>query len=83
MEMILRLVIPALGAMVLVRTLLLPLRWSVRLAAYSGLGFASLWLLNLASGITDIAIPVNSATVFVAGTLGLPGIGLLALLELL
>lgn len=62
------------------RAILLPLRWGLGLAVHGGLGLASLWLLNLA---WDPGIPVNAATVLTAGTLGLPGIGLLVLLSLL
>ena len=51
-----------------------------RVAIHSGCGFLCLWLLNTVSGFTGIAFPINAATVLIAGTLGLPGIGLLTIL---
>ena len=40
-----------------------------------------LWLLNAVSGYTGIFLPVNAVTSAIAGFLGLPGIALIALLE--
>ena len=75
------LIITALSA-VLFRILALPLRLLARLMIHSGCGFLCLWLLNTVSTFTGVYLPVNTATVFIAGFLGLPGIGLIALLEL-
>ena len=83
MEEIVALIIPALLAVFLVRLLLLPMKFVFRVAIHSGCGFLCLWLLNTVSGFTGIAFPINAATVLIAGTLGLPGIGLLALLGVL
>ena len=83
MEEIIALIIPALLAVFLVRMLLLPMKLIFRVAIHSGCGFLCLWLLNTVSGFTGIAFPINAATVLIAGTLGLPGIGLLALLGVL
>ena len=83
MEEIVTLLIPALLAVLLVRTLLLPLGWLVKLAIHSGCGFLCLWLLNTVSGFTGIVFPINAVTVLIAGFLGLPGIGGMALLAVL
>ena len=83
MESWLTLLIPALLAVILVRLLLLPLRTLLKLFIHSGCGFLCLWLLNLVSGFTGILFPINAATVLIAGILGLPGIGILALLAVL
>ena len=83
MEEIITLLIPALLAVFLIRLLLLPMKMIFRVAIHSGCGFLCLWLLNTVSGFTGIAFPINAATVLIAGTLGLPGIGLLALLGVL
>ena len=83
MEEIIALIIPALLAVFLVRMLLLPMKLIFRVAIHSGCGFLCLWLLNTVSGFTGIAFPINAATVLIAGTLGLPGIGLLAVLGVL
>ena len=83
MEEIVALIIPALLAVFLVRLLLLPMKFVFRVAIHSGCGFLCLWLLNTVSGFTGIAFSINAATVLIAGTLGLPGIGLLAVLGVL
>ncbi len=83
METWITLLIPALLALVLVRLLLLPLRSMLKLAIHSGCGFLCLWLLNTVSGFTGIAFPMNAVTVLTAGILGLPGIGILAVLAVM
>ena len=83
METWITLLIPALLALVLVRLLLLPLKSMLKLAVHSSCGFLCLWLLNTVSGVTGIAFPMNAATVLTAGILGLPGIGILAVLAVI
>lgn len=80
MEEIVALVIPALLAVFLVRLLLMPMKFAFRIAIHSGCGLLCLWLLNTVSGFTGIFFPINAVTVLIAGFLGLPGIGLLAVL---
>ena len=83
MEKFVTLLVPVLMALILIRLLLLPLRWILKLGIHSGCGFLCLWLLNTASGFTEIAFPMNAITVLAAGILGVPGIGLLAVLAVL
>jgi inhibitor of the pro-sigma K processing machinery len=83
MEEFVTLLIPALLAVILVRLLLLPLRFLFKLGIHSGCGFLCLWLLNTVSVFTGIAFPMNAATVLIAGFLGLPGMGLLAVLAVI
>ena len=83
MEKLVTLLIPGLLAVSLVRLLLLPLKLGFKLAIHSGCGFLCLWLLNSISAFTGILFPVNAVTVLTAGFLGLPGIGLMALLTVL
>ena len=83
MEDFVALAIPALLAVFLVRLLLMPMKLIFRIAIHSGCGFLCLWLLNTVSGFTGIAFPINAATVLIAGALGLPGIGILAVLGVL
>jgi inhibitor of the pro-sigma K processing machinery len=47
--------------------------------------FAALliYVLNLFSGYTSLTIPFNAVTVGIVGTLGLPGLGLLAAVKLI
>ena len=83
MEEFAALLIPGLLAVLLVRLLLMPIRFAVKAALYSGCGFLCLWLLNTVSGFTGVYFPINAVTVLTAGFLGLPGIALMALLAIL
>lgn len=83
MEKIVTLLIPVLLAVSLIRLLVLPMKFALKLAIHSACGFLCLWLLNSVSVFTGILFPVNAVTVLTAGILGLPGIGILALLAIL
>ena len=83
MENIVALLIITALSIVLFRLLALPLRLLAKLVIHSGCGFLCLWLLNTVSALTGVYLPVNAATVLIAGFLGLPGIGVIALLEIL
>lgn len=80
MEDFVTLLIPVLLAVPLIRLLILPVKLVFKLAFHSGCGFLCLWLLNTVSGYTGIYLPVNAITILIAGFLGLPGIGLVALM---
>lgn len=82
MEQLLYCLSPALLGVAALRAMLLPLRWFWKVAIHSGCGFLCLWLLNTLTPFTGILFPMNAVTVAVAGLLGLPGIGLLALLTI-
>lgn len=83
MEKFAALLIPALMTLILFRLLWAPMRLFYKLAANSACGFLCLWLLNTVSGFTGVYLPINAVTVLTAGFTGLPGIGLIALLEIL
>ena len=83
MEALVTLLIPALLAVTLVRLILLPVKGILKIALHSGCGFLCLWLLNTVSLFTGVAFPMNAVTVSIAGLLGLPGIGLIAVLSVL
>ena len=83
MESIVTLLIITSLSAALIRLLALPLRLLAKLVIHSGCGFLCLWLLNTVSAFTGVYLPVNAATVFIAGFLGLPGISIIALLEIL
>ena len=83
MENIVTLLIPVLLGIALLRMLLLPLKLILKLLLHSGSGFLCLWLLNTVSGFTGVYLPVNAITAAIAGFLGIPGIGFIALLEVL
>lgn len=82
MENFVTLLIPALLTVLLIRMLLMPMKWVLKFVIHSGCGFLCLWLLNSVSGFTGVYLPVNAVTVLVSGFLGIPGIALVALLEL-
>ena len=82
MENFVVLLIPVLLTFFLIRILLLPMKLLVKLLLHSGCGFLCLWLLNTVSGFTGVYLPINAVTVLIAGFLGIPGIGLIALLEI-
>lgn len=81
MEKFATLLIPALALCALIRLMMLPIRWFWKLFLNSACGFLCLWLLNSIAGFTGLYFPVNTVTVLIAGFLGLPGIGVLALVQ--
>ena len=78
MENFVTLLIPGLLSILLLRVMMMPVALALKLAVHSGCGFLCLWILN---AFTGIGLPVNAVTILAAGFLGLPGIGLIALLE--
>jgi inhibitor of the pro-sigma K processing machinery len=81
MEKVTVFVILAAAAALLLRLLALPLRLAGKLAANALCGLVCLTLLNSVSAYTGVYLPVNAVTALLAGTLGLPGIAAIALLE--
>ena len=77
------LAVPLLLLCLMIRVIALPIRALWKLALNAGCGFVCLWLLNSVSGFTGIYFPINAVTVLISGFLGLPGIGLLAVLAVL
>ena len=83
MENFMSIFIPMLLLAVLLRLLVLPIRWFWKLFINSACGFACLWLLNSVSLYTGLTFPVNGVAALIIGFLGLPGIGLLAMLQMI
>lgn len=83
MENLVALAIPALLAVILVRALFVPMKFICKIALHAGCGLLCLWLLNTVSGFTGLLLPINAVTVLIAGIFGVPGMGLIALLEML
>ena len=71
----------ALTAVACLRLLRRPLKLLVRLAISSSLGFGALWLLQYTSAYTGLSLGLNLFNVLTVGVLGLPGLGLLVLLQ--
>lgn len=72
------LIAQALVGVLLFKILLKSLKWGTRLALNTGAGLICLGLINT---LPSVMVPVNAITVLTAGILGIPGIGLLMLLE--
>lgn len=83
MENMLPLLIPALLSLQLIRLLAMPIKLIYKVGIHALFGFACLWLLNTVSGFTGLYLPINAITVLLAGTLGVPGLGIIALLAVL
>jgi inhibitor of the pro-sigma K processing machinery len=65
----------------LLRVFQAPLRVAVKLLANTLLGFLALWAVNLTAGITGLTLGLNLWNALVIGILGLPGFGLLLLVQ--
>ena len=83
MENFVSILIPLLLLTLVLKVMVLPVRWFWKLFVNSACGFLCLWLLNSISGFTGLLFPINAVTAAVAGFLGLPGIALLAILQLI
>ena len=59
-----------------------PLKLALKVLLNTLLGFAALFLLNLASGLTGFTLGLNLLNALIVGILGVPGLVLLALLKL-
>lgn len=83
MEEIGALLIPALLAVVVLRLMVLPIRWFFKLGIHAAGGFLCLWLLNSTAVFTGVVIPINLVTVLAAGFGGIPVMALMAVLAVL
>ena len=82
MENFVTLLVPLVLLALVIRLMALPIRLGWKLLINSLGGFVCLWLLNTISGFTGVRFPINAVTALTAGFLGLPGIVLLAVLQL-
>ena len=58
-----------------------PLRLALKVAFNSALGFGAVWLLNLTASVTGLSLGLNWFNALLIGILGLPGFGLLLLVQ--
>ena len=65
----------------LLRVFSAPLRVALRLLANTLLDFLALWVVQLTSGLTGIALGMNLWNALVVGILGVPGFVLLLLIQ--
>ncbi len=66
---------------VVVRVFHTPLKLLLRVCFNTLLGFGALAILNLTSAVTGISLGVNVLNAVVIGILGVPGLGLLLLMQ--
>lgn len=72
------LTVAVLAALVFLRR---PLGLLLKLLVRSVLGLGGIWLFNLAGGLIGVQVGMNLFTGLTLGLLGLPGLGLLLLLQ--
>lgn len=72
------LTVAALAALVILRR---PLGALARLLFRCAAGLGGIWLFNLAGGLIGVQVGMNLFTALAVGLLGLPGLGLLLLLQ--
>lgn len=58
-----------------------PLKLALKVAFNSALGFGAVWLLNLTTTVTGLSLGLNWFNALIIGILGLPGFGLLLLVQ--
>ncbi|MBE6977793.1 MAG: hypothetical protein E7438_04030 [Ruminococcaceae bacterium] len=66
----------------LLRLLMTPIKWGWKLLIHGLGGVGCLWLLNFLSSWTGICFPINPVTALISGGLGVPGIALLAMVQM-
>ncbi len=58
-----------------------PLKLALKVTFNSALGFGALWLLNLTTSVTGLSLGLSWFNAIVIGILGVPGFGLLLLVQ--
>ena len=58
-----------------------PLKLALRVLVNSALGFCAVWLLNMTTAVTGLSLGLNLFNALTIGILGVPGLGLLLLLQ--
>lgn len=58
-----------------------PLKLALKVLCNTALGFAAVWLLNLTTSVTGLSLGLNIFNAVIIGILGLPGFGLLLLVQ--
>ena len=68
-------------AVAILRLVAAPLKLALRLIFHSALGFGAVWLINATSAFSGLSLGLNLFNSLTIGILGLPGLGLLLLLQ--
>lgn len=83
MENFLMLFLPLLGLAFVIRIIMTPMKLFWKLVSGFLCGFLCLWLLNLTAPFTGFLFPINPVTASISGFLGIPGIAILFLMQVL
>ncbi|HZW83198.1 MAG TPA: pro-sigmaK processing inhibitor BofA family protein [Candidatus Deferrimicrobium sp.] len=81
--LLLILVSSALGILLLGKLVSKPVTLIKKLVINSVIGLGILWILNSLGSFVAFAIPLNFFTVLVTGILGLPGVAMLGLIQVI
>ena len=68
-------------AVAIVKLFSAPLKIALRVALNSALGFGAVWLLKLTTAVTGLSLGLNLFNAVTIGILGIPGLGLLLLMQ--
>ena len=83
MENIIALIVPVIIGFLVLKFVVKQVGCLWKMLVNSASGFICLWLLNLLSGLTGIVFEINLITCLLVGFLGIPGIILLVIGQLL
>ena len=81
MDTVISLVFIVLAGFLLIRLLLKPLKWAVKLLLNALGGFVLLFVVNFVGSWVGLSVGITWLNALVAGVLGLPGVALLLVLK--
>lgn len=70
-------------AFLLIKLLIKPIGWALKLLFHALIGFAALFLLNFFGSVIGISLEMTWLNALITGILGLPGVILLLILKVL
>lgn len=70
-------------AVLLIKLLIKPIGWAIKLLFHALIGYAALFLLNFFGSTVGITLELNWTNALITGILGLPGVILLLILKVL
>ena len=70
-------------AFLLIKLLIKPIGWALKLLFHALIGFAALFLLNFFGSVIGISLEMTWLNALITGILGLPGVILLLILKIL
>lgn len=81
------LILAGIGALIILlplwKILLLPARLIFKIGLNGVIGFMLLWLINTFGSLVGLYLPINWATLLIAGFLGIPGIIFMGIIKMI